>query len=117
DLSVPSQRFTVTVAWPLTPPALARTVAVTPLRFGAVYLPVLLIFPGPFTIDQVNVGGVASALPNWSRAEAVNWSVPARTTVRGAAFTLTVVSVCATVTATVLVTLSPPASVIVTRKV
>jgi hypothetical protein len=58
--------FTVTVARPLTPPALACTVAVPVVLVGAVYTPVLLTVPGPLTFVQVNVGCCDRAMANWS---------------------------------------------------
>src|SRR6202034_2074027 len=68
---------TVTEAVPMSMMlAVASTVAV-PEVSGAVYRPALLMLPAlSGARDQVNPGWVDIALPNWSRAVAVNCWVP-----------------------------------------
>src|SRR5262249_9025629 len=78
--------------------------------------PVLLIVPLPVA-DQVIAGCDARALPNWSRAVAVNCCVPLGATVAVPGETVTEVSAGLTVTVTWLVTLRLPGSVMVTWKV
>src|SRR5262249_23687551 len=109
-------RRTWTVARAKTLPTLACTVAVPVLLPGAVYRPVLLTVPMPLTLLQVNVGWLASTMANWSYPVAVNCPLPPGP--RGAAdgVGLIVVSVCSRVTLALLVTLRPPAWVIVPWK-
>src|SRR5580658_7982786 len=61
------------------------------------------IEPTPLTTDQVNVGCVPSALPNWSEAMAVKVSPPPTFSVTGVGETAMDVSVWLTVTSTTLV--------------
>src|SRR5262245_32345660 len=69
--------LTVTLAVPLTAPLVARTFADPVPLLGAVYKPVVLTMPTPpLSIDQVKLGCVARALPNWSLAVALNCCVP-----------------------------------------
>ena len=113
------------------PPAVALTVAV-PVRIPAVNRPVLEMVPpalatsqtiadctntpGVGTTDQPKPGCVGRAASNWSYAVAVNCTEPKRLTVGAAAATAILVSVRLTVTVTLLVTVSPDASWMVTRK-
>ena len=110
---------TVTEVAPLIVPLVARTVSLPIPELGAVYAPLVLMVPPapPESTDQVNAGGLASAWPNWSVAVAVNNCVALSTSDKLAGSTAIAVSVCATVTVTLLVAVSPPGSAIVTRKV
>src|SRR5262249_50734594 len=95
---------TVTFALPLTAPTAAVIVNGPPVRRGAVYRPVLLSVPRPVKLHP-NVGCVMRASPNWSKAIAVNCCFCRACTVAVAGATVIDVTVCCTVTFTVLVTL------------
>src|SRR5262245_3399696 len=98
------------------PPALALTVNGPPARFGAVYSPLLFRVPRPVSV-QVKTGCVFNAAANWSRAVAENCNCFRTPTVAVPGLTTIEVSVWLTVTLTLLVTLRPAASVIVTGQV
>jgi hypothetical protein len=104
---------TVTLAVPLTAPLEAVTVNGPP-TVVAVKSPVPLIVPPP---DTVHVNAALITAPNWSRAVAVNSCVFPTATVAVAGVTVIDVSVWLTVTLTLLVVVSPPASRIVTVRV
>jgi hypothetical protein len=104
---------TVTPADPLTPPALAVTVA-PPAVVPAVNSPVPFTPPTPVRV-HVNVGCVVSASPNWSLATALNWLVPFKFTVGDEGVTAIDVAFCTTVSVTALLVVSDP-SLIVTKK-
>jgi hypothetical protein len=104
---------TVTLALPLTLPLVAVTVAF-PEAYDAVYRPELFTEPHP-TFDQVTVVDIAP--PNWSAPLAVNCCVSWDDNVTLAGDTPIEVNVWLTVTLTLLVVLSPPASVMVTASV
>ena len=75
------------------------------------------MLPTPLAMLQAKVGWVVSARPNWSRPCAVNCCVAPVFSVTLAGVRATVVNVWRTVTVTLLVTVGPPASRIVTRNV
>ena len=102
------------VAVPLTVPLLAVTVALVVGVLGAVSSPVVLIVPA--VVAQVNVGCVASAVPNWSLAVAEYCCVASMFRLADAGLTVIDVSVWLTVTLTVLVAVPPVGSAIVTWK-
>ena len=103
---------TVTLLVPVVVPLVAVTVPVAG-KLGAVSRPVVIV---PTVVDQLNSGWLARELPNWSTAEAVNDSVVVTSRVTTGGLTLMPVSVWFTVTATLLVLVSPSGSVIVTWK-
>ena len=93
EVTIGAGSVTVTIVVPLTVPLVAMTVAV-PLTFGAVYKPVALTVPMPaLIIDQVNVGCVVNALPNWSFPVAVSCCVSVSFNVGLAGVTTIVVNV------------------------
>ena len=77
--------------------------------------PAALIVPA--VVVQVNFGWLAKAVANWSLAVAVNCCVPPVLDAALDGLRTIAVSVCVTVTFTLLVAASPPASRIVTVKV
>ena len=81
---------------------------------GGVKKPPAVIVPEPAV--HVKLGCAAKVLPNWSRATAVNLCVEKRSTLTVAGLTAMLVHVELTVTVTLLVTDSPPESVIVAVK-
>ena len=99
---------------PLIPPLLAVTVPLLNDVLGAVNSPPALIVPA--VVPQVNVGCAAKATPNWSFPVAVNCCVAPALRLAADGLTAIAVSVWFTVTSTLLVAVSPPASVIVTVK-
>src|SRR5262245_12635259 len=104
----------VTVAMRLTLPLDTWTWAV-PAADGAVYRPRWVILPA--VADQVKLGWLASALPNWSSACAENCRRLPATTLARAGLVAMAVRVWLTATLTVPVTLRLPESVTVTLKV
>ena len=98
---------TVTLAVPETAPLEAVTVNGPPAADPAVNRPLPLIVPPPLT-DQLKTALIEA--PNWSLAEALNCCVPFNPTVALAGETAIEVSVCDTVTVTLLVTVRPPLS-------
>src|SRR5262249_27618973 len=106
---------TLTPAAPLAAPLVARTVAGPVPLAGAGSRPLAFTDPGPpLSMDQVNGGCVARALPNWSLLVAANCCVAPSTTVALAGLTTTVVRVALTVTLTLLAADRPLASLMVT---
>ena len=107
---------TVTLAWALLPLAETFTWKVPVPLFGAVYSPVPLIVPPPLTC-QANVGCESIALPNWSRAVAVNCCVAPWASVTLAGVMLSEVHVGTTVTVRLPVVARPSESLTVKVKV
>src|SRR5436190_2180258 len=106
---------TETLDAPLTEPLEAVTVYGPPAVEPAVKRPLPLTVPPPLTV-QGNAGCVASALPNWSFAVAVNCCVAPPETVALEGATAMVICVWFTVTLVLLITVKPPESVIVAWK-
>ena len=107
--------LTVTVVLPVTLPLVAVTEPVADVS-DAVNRPLVLMVPTPPVCDQVNVGSVTKAALNWSVAVAENCCATPAFSAGDAGLTVIVATVCATVTLTLLVAVSPPGSVIVAVK-
>src|SRR5580693_2966524 len=103
---------TVTEAVPMSIVLAVARMDAVPEAFGAVYRPVPLMLPAlSGARDQVNPGCVDIASPNWSSAVAVNCCVALGFRLTLAGVTLTVVSVCSTVTLTLLVVERVPSEI------